>query len=47
MNGKQFTSFNTRTMSTALGHNIPSDSGQGLNHTGSYGDICFELDTKE
>jgi hypothetical protein len=45
MNGKQFTSFNTRTMSKALGHYIPSDSGQGLKHTGSYGDICFELDT--
>jgi hypothetical protein len=45
MNGNQFTRFNTRTMNKALGHCIPSDCGQGLKHTGSYSDICFELDT--
>lgn len=45
MKGKQLVNFNTRTITKALGHYLGSNSGQGLMHTGSYGDVYFQLDT--
>lgn len=44
MKNRQLVNFNTRNINKTFGHYLGSDSGQGLMHTGTYGDVYFQLD---